>query len=102
MPGMPCPGEGMLTIETHNVVLDDRWYAQDHINVEPGDYVSLVMTDNGCGMDEPTLKKLFEPFFTTKEKGKGTGLGLAMAYGIIKQSKGYIGVYSEPGKGTGL
>ena len=94
------PRGGVLTIETHNVVLDDQWYAQDHINVEPGDYVSLVMSDNGCGMDEHTLKKLFEPFFTTKEKGKGTGLGLAMAYGIIKQSKGYIGVYSELGVGT--
>ncbi len=92
-------GVGEVSIETSNITFDEAFCA-DHLGFKPGDYVVLSVGDNGSGMDEETKSRLYEPFFTTKSVGEGTGLGLAMVYGIVKQNKGFIDVYSELDEGT--
>jgi PAS domain S-box-containing protein len=93
------PNGGRLTLETANVYLDER-YAIGQIEVVPGQYVMLAITDNGSGMTSEVKAKAFDPFFTTKDVGHGTGLGLSQVYGFVKQSRGHVKIYSEVGEGT--
>ncbi len=93
------PEGGRILIETRNVTLDAD-YAAHNVEVVPGDYVMIAITDNGMGIEPENIDKVFEPFFTTKQTGQGTGLGLSMVYGFVRQSNGHVSIYSEPGCGT--
>jgi PAS domain S-box-containing protein len=95
------PKGGELVIETANVHLDEQ-YAARNVEVAPGDYVAVVVTDSGDGMAPDVIERAFEPFFTTKGEGRGTGLGLSMVYGFAKQSRGHVKIYSELGHGTSI
>ncbi|MSN25101.1 MAG: PAS domain S-box protein [Geobacter sp.] len=90
---------GLLMVETGNITID-KAYSNTNSDITAGDYVQLVVSDTGCGMNRETQQHIFEPFYTTKDAGKGTGLGLATIYGIVTQNKGFVNVYSEPGTGT--
>jgi PAS domain S-box-containing protein len=92
-------GVGKITIET-GMTTFDQTYCDQYPEFKPGDFVLMIFTDTGAGMDKQTMANLFEPFFTTKALGRGTGLGLATVYGIVKQNSGFIHVFSEPGQGT--
>jgi PAS domain S-box-containing protein len=93
------PNGGKLKLQTARVVLDEA-HAEGNVDVRPGAYLMIAVSDTGSGMSAEVCEKVFEPFFTTKETGKGTGLGLSMVYGFVKQSDGYIKICSEEGRGT--
>ena len=93
------PGGGKIRIETENIVIEKE-YIRNHYYAKPGPFVLLTFSDTGEGMNKEDMSRIFEPFFTTKALGKGTGLGLSIVYGIVKNHKGFINVYSEKGKGT--
>jgi len=92
-------GSGSICLETGHLILDDDFHRQ-HPVAQPGHYILLAFSDDGCGMAEETLRHMYEPFFTTKETGRGTGLGLATVYGVVKHHDGCIDVKSHPGQGT--
>ncbi|HZQ96448.1 MAG TPA: PAS domain S-box protein [Candidatus Sulfotelmatobacter sp.] len=94
------PQGGHFRIETSQVRLDQDYIQHKPAAIPVGDYAVITVTDNGCGIPQEDISHIFEPFFTTKPSGKGTGLGLATVYGIVKQNKAFIWVYSEPGSGT--
>jgi CheY-like chemotaxis protein len=93
------PEGGKLTIEAGNSYLDEN-YCRRHVDVRPGQYVQIAVTDTGAGMAKEVVERAFEPFFTTKQSGQGTGLGLSQVYGFVKQSGGHVKIYSEAGEGT--
>ena len=94
------PKGGVLSIETEDTVLDEIYFQEHGVTGSPGHFVRIAVSDNGTGMEKAIQNRIFEPFYTTKGKHKGTGLGLSMVYGHVKQNRGYVWVYSEPGKGT--
>jgi len=93
------PNGGKLTIEASNSYLDDS-YCQENVDIRPGQYVQIAVTDTGSGMAKDVIDRAFEPFYTTKQSGQGTGLGLSQVYGFVKQSGGHVKIYSETGEGT--
>ena len=93
------PDGGKLTIEASNSYLDDS-YCQENVDIRPGQYVQIAVTDTGSGMAKDVIDRAFEPFYTTKQSGQGTGLGLSQVYGFVKQSGGHVKIYSETGEGT--
>ena len=95
------PKGGRLVIETANEHLDEQ-YAAQNVEVTPGDYVAIVVSDSGVGMSPEVVERVFEPFFTTKDVGRGSGLGLSMVYGLAKQSRGHVKIYSEVDCGTNV
>ena len=93
-------GNGQISISTTNCNVDQKYAVTQVYAITPGDYVKLSVSDDGCGMDDTTLRHIFEPFFTTKALGEGTGLGLSFTFGAVKMNNGFINVLSEPGQGT--